>query len=248
MTALILAVSLQNDNKLLREISVENTKNCQTDAERTIALTDWVFHNKGFAKNKSYFLFSGFGPTPIQVLDQGGDCADKSRLLAAMLSTIKIPSTLAMLYPCEECPPIHTVVESKYETGWMVVDPVNNIYFPDSVGGYYGIEQLATEPELLVDRIRNLRAENGIAHKSHFYDFDRYDYKHVRTINWNKNAFTRVAVYFVSIFADDPYLVRRPQFLEDPKLLLLLICMGDAGLFFLIGFVLTSTQNDKNRL
>lgn len=40
-------------------------------------ITSWVFQNKGFAKNDGYFLLKSLGPTPKQVLDKGGDCADK---------------------------------------------------------------------------------------------------------------------------------------------------------------------------
>jgi transglutaminase-like putative cysteine protease len=77
--------SWQRDEVLLRQHAAAITENLNTDSARIRAVNDWVYHNRGFAKNDRYFIVSALGPTPIQVMEQGGDCSDKSRLVTAML-------------------------------------------------------------------------------------------------------------------------------------------------------------------
>lgn len=226
--AILIAWSRMRDNDLLREAALRETTNCQNDAERILVLNEWVYHNQGFAKNRGYFLFPALGPTPVHVLQMGGDCADKSRLLSALLAQINIPATLAMLYPCATCTPSHTIVEAKYEKGWLAVDPVYNYSFPDHRGGYYGITDLGKNHQLLIDRVQALRIQRGEADPTSSYNIDNNNYMYAKTINWDKNALTRAVGSLVSIFSADSYLVRRPHFLEEPKLLLILMCLGIA--------------------
>jgi transglutaminase-like putative cysteine protease len=91
---LICAISLyfnwQQDNAVLRKQALAITAHLDSDSARIRAVNDWVYHNKGFDKNDQYFVVSALGPTPIQVMAQGGYCAEKSRLVAAMLDSIGI--------------------------------------------------------------------------------------------------------------------------------------------------------------
>src|SRR5215469_5532110 len=93
----------QEDNAVLRTQAMAITAQIHTDSARIRAVNDWVYHNKGFAKNDQYFLISVLGPTPVQVMDRGGDCADKSRLVAAMLNNLHIDAGLVMISPCWYC-------------------------------------------------------------------------------------------------------------------------------------------------
>lgn len=224
LSGIFVFISRIADSNTLRAIALEQTQNCRSDAERIVALNEWVYQNKGFAKCRSYFLLPLLGATPIQVLHEGGDCADKSRLLSAMLAQLHIPSTLAMLYKCEECPPGHTIVEAKYEDGWMVVDPVYNITFPNGKGGFCGIKELETNPQFLIERIGDLRILRGPTDKINYYDSAKNHYRYARAINWKKNALIRASAFFISFFGGDPFLMRRPHFLEDPKLFIALAC------------------------
>jgi transglutaminase-like putative cysteine protease len=94
-----------------------------TDSARIRAANDWVYHNRGFAKNDQNFIVPVLGLTPIQVMEQGGECGDKSWLVAAMLNSLDIDTNLVMISLCQHCGFIHTVVEAKYEAGRLVVDP-----------------------------------------------------------------------------------------------------------------------------
>ena len=48
-----------------------------------------------------------------------------------------------MLYPCEHCGPIHTVVEAHDENGYMVVDPIWDVDYPSGDGRFLGVRELA---------------------------------------------------------------------------------------------------------
>ena len=196
-------------------------------------MNQFVYNNQGFAKNDRYFLLSRLGPTPIQVLELGGDCADKSRLLSALLNAIAIDSTLAMLYACETCPAVHTVVEARYSGDSVAVDPVYGVDFPAPDGGFLGIRELSADHGLVVDRIEELRELRGPLDKINGYDYDTHSYRVVRTVNWTKNWMTRAVGGFLGLIGHDPFLVRRPQLLEDPKLILFLTgLLASAALLF----------------
>jgi len=113
--------SWQQDEVVLRQWTEVIIKDLHADSARIRAINDWVHRNKGFAKNDRYFIMPVLGPTPIQVMEQGGDCSDKSRLVTAMLKSISINAGLVMISPCLDCGFIHTVVEAEYESGRMVV-------------------------------------------------------------------------------------------------------------------------------
>jgi len=245
MASLFIFYSREKDNRRLREIALDQIKSVQKDSERILVLNKWVYHNQGFAKNHRYFLFQALGATPIQILEFGGDCADKSRLLMAMLSEINIPSTLAMLYPCPDCPPGHTVVEAKYEKGWMVLDPVFDIDFPDGKGGFYGLTLLRQNHKLLVTRIQQLCDKRGKGDKIERYDVMRTKYLYARTVNWNKNVITQCIASILSWFYDDPFLIRRPRFLDDPKLAIVLICIANSIFFIVLYTVIRKIEHKK---
>mgnify|MGYP001036171805 CR=1 FL=1 len=199
-------------------------------------LNDLVYHTGSFAKNDNYFFLPSLGPTPIQVLREGGDCSDKSRLLAAILNEIEIPATLVMLAPCDTCPFGHTVVEAQTGDGPIVVDPVYNISFPSSVGRYHGVRDLRDNSDILHARLDELTLQRGSESKVAFYrrGADGIHYSYPVTINWEKNFLTRFIGRFLAWYTDEPSLIYRPRWLEDPKLLIA-IFLGAISLF---GFIL----------
>jgi hypothetical protein len=217
LAAAFLAWTERRDRKLLRQIAETVTDGIDSPGARLVALNKWVYGNKGFAPNKRYFGVRRLGPTPIHVLEHGGDCADKSRLLSAMLETIGIRSSLAMLYPCEGCPPVHTVVVADLGTSTTLADPVFDIVFPRPEGGYYSVQQLVQQPRLLSERLGVLRAERGPEDKITLYREANHRYDYLRTINWDANALTRVVAWVVQAMGSEPRYVFRPMWLENPK-------------------------------
>jgi hypothetical protein len=69
-------------------------------------------------------------------MEQGGECGDKSRLVAAMLNSLGIDAGLVMIAPFQHCGFIHTVVEAQYEAGRMVVDPTWDVDYPTGDGRF----------------------------------------------------------------------------------------------------------------
>src|SRR5260370_27034559 len=107
-------LSWVNDNAVLREKAVAVTARLTSDSAKISAINHWVYRNQGFAKNERFFLVSALGPTPNQVLESGGDCGDKSRLVSAMLWQLRINSGLAPIFPCPGCRPTHPRLAAEY--------------------------------------------------------------------------------------------------------------------------------------
>jgi hypothetical protein len=205
------------DSRTLRRQALEITRTAKTQAEVVVALNHWVYGNQGFAKNHSYFWIETLGPTPIDILRSGGDCSDKSRLLSAMLFQIGIRSGLIMIYPCPDCAPIHTVVEADYEKGRMVVDPIWNIDYPTGDGRYYGVRDLAGTPRGR-DWLIRLKAESPPSSKITAMPATEATFDYARGLNWNKNPIMRGGASMLRRIHVDPFLLRRPRLMEDPKL------------------------------
>ncbi|MBV8507171.1 MAG: transglutaminase domain-containing protein, partial [Alphaproteobacteria bacterium] len=154
----------QHDNALLHHQAIKITKNLNTDSRRIRAINDWVYQNKGFGKNNHYFIVPALGPTPIQVLEFGGDCSDKSRLVAAMLNELNLDAGLVMVSSCPNCGFIHTVVEAQYERGRMVVDPIWDVDYPTTDDRFLGVRDLAGT-SLGREHVAELQKERGAADK-----------------------------------------------------------------------------------
>jgi hypothetical protein len=213
--------SYRSDQARLREIALRETRGISSPAGRAIRLTYWVYHNRGFSKNHGYFLIRRLGPTPVQVLDFGGDCADKSRLLASMLREIGIPTTVAM---CFDRPgnPTHTVVDARLPDGTsMVLDPIWDLYFPrEAGGGYYGLLDLRRDPSVLWRRLEVVTAAAPPGSKILRYNVKADIYDYASTINWDKNRLTRSVRTVVAWWLGDRvFVLPRPTILEEPKLL-----------------------------
>jgi len=236
----LLYAEYRQESRVLREAAIGVVDaDHRSDPARTVErLTRWVYNNQGFAKNSRYFLSPRFGPTPLQVLESGGDCADKSRLLAAMLDELGIPSTLVMLYAPDYARSTHTVVEARLPGFRAAADPVFDIVFPDGAGGLLGVAQLKQQPERFEGRIHALAAERGPASKVAFYPTELESYRWPRTINWERMPATRVLGSVLGWFVPQPDLVRRPRLLAEPKLLVSLALFGPGLVCIGLGWLL----------
>lgn len=212
------------ENAVLRRQGVEITRNLTTDSARIHALNDWVYHHQGFSKNTGYFIVPALGPTPIQVLEKGGDCSDKSRLEAAMLNELGIEAGLVMIAPCSRCRYIHTVVEARYEGGRMVVDPIWNIDYPADHGKFLGVRDLAWTSRG-EERVTELQRERGGADKIAAMPVTEAKFEYAVAMNWDKDIVTHGIVKIMRFVGYDPDTMFRPRILEDPKLALFWLLM-----------------------
>lgn len=236
MAGVYILFDWHSDNKELLAFAYTIVRDNDVNGQDIERLNEHVYRTGSFAKNNHYFFLPVLGPTPIQILQEGGDCSDKSRLLAAILDEMKIPATLVMLAPCSTCPFGHTVVEAQTTDGAIVVDPVYNISFPSSAGHYYGIRDLRDNSNILQSRLDELILQRGLGSKVAFYrkGADGIHYSYPVTINWEKNSLTQFIGRFLARYTDEPSLIYRPRWLEDPKLLI----AGVLGTISIFSFIL----------
>ena len=179
-------------------------------------------------ENSSYFLlpiFSVLRPMPRQVIEQGGNCADRSRLVIRMLRLHGIDATKWALYT-KEMKSVHAVVELQAENGKMVVDPLYGLWFPSSSGGYYSIRELRRSPNILSDRIQSLVEQGKRPGTSNLrkYPVEEYSYAYAKTINWEKWVVTwplyKILRFIMGTGLDD---LQRPAFVEAPQIMVMMI-------------------------
>ena len=211
-------ISWQKDRSRLGEIA-HSVESRSGDLRETLTnLTQWVYSNQGFEKNRRYFLWKRLEATPMQVVEGGGDCEDKSKLLTALLRELSIPATMAMLYHCDaQCEPVHTVVLARTPDGWTPLDSVYNITFPDRDGRFLPVQRLMAQPEILNTRLDQLAAERGPADKINRYKRNLETYTHLTTFNWDKNGLTRAVASAIRAMGGDPRVTPRPMLIEDSK-------------------------------
>ncbi|MEK7762051.1 MAG: hypothetical protein AAB433_10750 [Nitrospirota bacterium] len=202
--------------------------------------------------NPSYFLLPIFGflrATPRQVMEQGGECGDRSRLVIRLLNVRGIKASKWALYSSEG-KSVHATVELEAESGKMVVDPLFGLWFPRSSGGYYGIRELRESPEILHDRIERLLEEGKRPGTSDLrtYPLNDYSYAYAKTINWDKWVGMRM-VYNVLRVIVGPVVdnFQRPTFVENPHFMVVIIAAGLQGGLIALYFAVVRIEGNMKR-
>jgi hypothetical protein len=240
--AIGLFLNWREDNAVLRQQAMAITEHLYTDLERIRAVNDWVYHNQGFVKNDHYFLVSALGPTPMQVMQHGGDCADKSRLVAAMLNNLGIDAGLVMISPCWYCGFIHTVVEARYEGGRMVVDPIWDIDYPAG----NGVADLAGTNRAQ-QRVAELQRQRPATDKIRSMPAADASFENAVAINWDRDVVTRGIAATLRLIGYQPETLLRPRVLEDPKLFLIFVLLATTTVIVLGSFVLGLAVRGKTK-
>lgn len=212
------------------------TREASSDAARAQAVMEFVHDIRGTKRNASSFVLPRLRATPRQVLESGGDCADKSRLLAAMLRSIGVDATMGMCFHPVSGRPTHTFVEARLaEGGPMVLDPAYNLSFPRRGGGYFGLLDLRRDPAILERRLAELRAANPRTHPIYCYDVEVAPYALASTINWNRSESVRwVAGWLRAALGEAIHSLPRPILLESPKLAVATLLAAFAAMVMLV--------------
>jgi hypothetical protein len=244
-------ISWRAERARLRMVAEAVSGPARGEAERLTRLTGWVYQNGGFPRNRHYHLWRKLGATPTSVLERGGNCQDKSKLLVVLLRELDIASSLAMLYQCQGCKPLHTVVFVETRDGWTIADPAFDITFPNGRGGFHKIEELRAERALLERRLTELRAERGPADPINDYKRAVDHHALMTTVNWDKNALTRGVAGLIRAAGAEPWSTPRPLFLDDPRLFFTLFGFGGALGFSLLALLLhprrSAARNQRAR-
>lgn len=214
-------VCYRRDDSRLRVAALSAINDERSAEDRALTLMHWVHHHTATAKTNDYFVVPSLGATPMQVLSHGGDCADRSRLLTAMLRSMNIAATMALCFDKETGRPSHTVVEAQVgPDAYMVLDPAYKLSFPKpDASGHFGLLDLRRDPAILARRVNKRCDEIPRYRPIHWYDRRRASYHQASTFNWNRNAITRMAHDLLWIWMqDDVYRIRRPVIIESPQL------------------------------
>jgi hypothetical protein len=237
----------RQDRVGLRVVAEQITAESSPPAQKVLTLLHWVNEHGTSARNDAYFVFRRMRATPIQVLNAGGDCADKSRLLTALLREVGIPATMAMSYHPQSGRPAHTFVEARIgEQAYMAVDPAYDLYFPkpDSIShrmetgvpeAYYDLLDLRCDAGILSRRVDHLREGSSYAPEvQDYYLRPSVEYVTASSINWNKNTLTRLLHFGLqSVYGDAVYRFPRPLVSEEPKLFVAILCLIPGGISLL---------------
>jgi hypothetical protein len=235
--------SHKDDLRRLREI-VHAEITPKGESPDFVAINNWIYSNKGFVKNQGFFWFKVLGPTPLDVLENGGDCSDKSRLLMAMLTSVGIDSSLVMLFNHTNTMSTHTVLEVREKNFSSIADPVFNIVFPKQESGFYGLSAMRDNPGILKYTVRQLLEKRGALDKISKYDLTNETYEFASTVNWNKNSALRAIAETLSKMGIEAKNLRRPHFLDDPKFFLVLVFFW-MGIVSLVAGVLFNRNTKK---
>jgi len=179
-------------------------------------------------------ILGDFGPlslTPREVVEHGGPCESKSRLMRTLLHLHGIDSERVLLKQKRS----HTVTDVEIEeAGRMVVDPLFGLVFPDPRGGYYSVDDLSRDPAIVEARIRQVLSTNGA--RADAYHAQTADYIELIgyrdpliSMEWRTDTLLRrVAHEMVSLVMGDDWLrtTSRPYLFERPALMVLTVTLG----------------------
>ncbi len=228
--SVVCLVNFRIDGAELRRAAQEVTAGATSDSDRVLLLLDWVWRRGGTARNEDYFLFPAQRATPRQVMAKGGDCADKSRLLCALLREIGLSASPALCFDARSGTPAHTIMEARLNDGsLMAVDPAFNLYFPREAGeGFYGLLDLRRDRGIVDRRVASLLRQ-GHRGNDVYYLRSSADYGTARTMNWERNVVTRAVFPFLKlIWGNEAYRLPRPVLLEEPQWNLALLALAGA--------------------
>lgn len=212
-----------SDTRHLQQFAAKYVTGEELPSEMTLKLVRGIRRDLPSPANTGYYLLPVFDflrPTAFQVSQTGGNCADKSRLLIVLLRQYGVRSQKYALYDDAQVPR-HAVVDVEIEDRRrMVVDPYFGLYFPREEGGYYSLQDLKADEGILRARIAFLTAERSdtLGPRIARYKFDRYPYRHARSINWDKAGWSRQIYRWLKSFMGEqvdeltyPYIVERPE-------------------------------------
>ena len=173
-------------------------------------------------------FFRSLALTPAEVLERGGPCASKSRLMTTLMHLQGVDAHRLELYD-EDANQIHSVVEIKVEEGSLMVgDPLYGLYFPRPEGGFYTAAELGADHEIVRLRIDAMMASGVFPKTLRRYD-ENFTYEYAKPrFAWLPNSPLRRVLYEITeLFVGEERMLRgtRPYFMERPALMALCVVL-----------------------
>jgi hypothetical protein len=166
-------------------------------------------------------VFGPLGATPSAVIQFGGCCSDRSRLLILALAELGIRAYQVTLYH-RNGHAQHCLVEARLGGERLIVDPSYGFYYADSGGGSMGLRDLQRGRQPIY--VPLLDGDACGYPKNSYYEFD---FLASKTANWTKTATRRIvyrALRGLGGSAVDRLEV--PAILEWPQHLFIVIATG----------------------
>lgn len=188
-----------------------------------------------------YYRFSPFKPDPRSVVRYGtdirGPCGSRSRVLAALLESQEIPVRLTSLHFQGEA--VHTIVEAKCGTKWVILDPTYNLFFQDPRGYLMAADEIVEQPKIFKKTTKDKRG-TGVPFHS-YYPTNIYTYEDVYPFNWDAVSYVLPLLKGIldKIFPEGEYqsLFHWPHSYRRPKLLVTQITFGFSIFFLMLRFL-----------
>jgi hypothetical protein len=181
----------------------------------------------GYRQNNSYFLlpiFRFMRPTALQVIREGGDCADRARAFIVILNLFDIRARKLALYDSSG-QSVHAVAKVWTKRGPYYIDLLYNIAHEDANGNPLSLADLANESVLRASIQRAIAEGNT---RAAGYPINDYNFANVHTLNWEKSAFMQAAYRLLVETLGDrrARAVPRPYLSEAPALMVLVAATG----------------------
>lgn len=181
----------------------------------------------GYHPHDSYFLlpiFRFMRPTALQVVRQGGDCADRARAFIVILNLFDIKARKLALYDADGRS-VHAVAKVWTGRKPYYVDLLYNIAHKDAGGHLFSLAELANERILRTSIQRAVAAGNARAAS---YPIEEYNFENVHTLNWEKSIFTRIIyrILVQTLGENGAKTLPRPYLSEEPALMVIALATG----------------------
>jgi Transglutaminase-like superfamily len=177
------------------------------------------------------------GPPSIEIIQKGGHCGRRSRLLINLLQLKGIKAHKVHLINHDyrkyghNQEYVHAVVEAYVSGSWVIADPLYNIVFFDDKNNLADLHEIQTNQDIFRKGIS--RAD------TYFLEYldGLYTYNEYRKFIWSALPFGNTLYEFLIKFIDKSKVdnITTPFILEKPYLLLS-ICSYSAALFFVFCF------------
>lgn len=233
--SLVSFVVWQRDLREIREIVAAEIDGDAPPDQIVQSARQFLEEHVGYDRTDSYFLLPAFRfmrPTTLQVIEQGGDCAYRTRAFIVILNLFDIEASKRALYS-PRGNPVHAVAKVQTAEGPYYVDVLYNIAHEGEAGRPLSLAQLADE-DVLRESIARAVADGN--ERAAAYPIDYYNFADVRTINWDKNILTKAAyrLAVLTVGEDAARRIPRPYLSEEPALMVIVLSMGTSLVLLLV--------------
>ncbi len=221
---LVLVLQRRQDLRQLRDFvgDIDSTRLTPREVVVEVAKRCYLLP---FRKDPAFYprLFGSLGATPSAVIQFGGCCSDRSRLLILALAELKIRAYQITLYH-RAGHAQHCLVEADLGAERFIADPSYGFYYADPSGRSISLTDLRLGKQPIYKPFPE--GETCGYPTNAYYDFD---FRASRTANWTKTRVRRLAYRVLrSLSGSAVDRLEVPALLEWPQHLFILIAAASA--------------------